>query len=166
LAVVGAAWIYLLICKWPGELGFVLAFAMILTWPLGLIALAIIPLVSALRRRWYEAGSWLVGALIVFALWRPMMDSCDYAHLLIMLPFYSAKVAAAPNDHGRELVVDDWSVGLAFTPSIFLVYDDSGRITRPISRQAPPLTNLGGLETDCSGQAQPLMLHYYLCDVD
>jgi len=166
IAVVGAAWLYLLICQWAGELGFILTLAMIFLGPFAALAFAFIPLVCALRRRWWLAGSWLLGPAIVFALWRPMIASGDYAHLLIMLPFYNAKIAAAPIDHGRALMVDDWSIGLAGSPSTFLIYDDSDRIARPLRQQSPPLTHLGGFETDCSGHVRPLRLHYYLCNAD
>lgn len=165
LAATACVAILLFLCSLPGQLGFILiplTFFALLAAP---IAVVVISIALALKRRPRRAVSALLILVLPILLWGGItwIDDCLHMWLTESFGFGQVGTNSRPDQIGFSTA--DWSTGLAGGPSTFLIHDLSDQVALPVARHSHPDPLEGGIGEDCSGTVRHLLGHYYVCRI-
>jgi len=155
----------LFLCSLPGTLGFLLIPITVLGTPAFGIGLLVWSLILFFRRRPRKAISILFALLAPVLLFRPIIWVSDCLHLGLTVGFGLAQLGPNKKPDSSQILVADWSTGLAGGPDTFLLHDSSDQVALPESQHTRPDPLQGGVGEDCSGKVRRVLGHYYVCDV-
>lgn len=152
----------MLLCGLPGLLSFILIPVTVLGGPLLIAALLIWAVSLSVRQRWRRAASAFVAAVLPILLLQPISWTADFVHLGLTVGLGIGQLNDTYTQDDSRFQAHDWSVGLAGSPSTFLLYDETDEITWPLARRRGHIVPEESLEKECAARVRHLVGHYYV----
>jgi hypothetical protein len=154
-----------LICQLPGLLSTLLIPFLLLVYGVSLIVIPALTVYFFIKKGLRKGASAFLILLLPLLLWRPINWVADIAHIGLTTRFGVGQLDTHSESSDGTFEAYDWSVGLAISPSIFLIHDLTDEIALPLAQHTHPLSSELGFGEECAGRVKRLMTHYYVCSL-
>jgi hypothetical protein len=155
-----------LLCQLPGWVSLILIPFTLLGYAIALFVILGMGMYFFIKKRPRRGASVLSVILLPALLWRPLIWSADLVHLGLTTGFGVGQLGTPRKSRVGDFIVYDWSVGLAISPSIFLIHDGSDEISLPMAQHPHPASSEIGFGEECAGKVEHLIRHYYICTIE
>jgi len=153
-----------LLCQLPGWVSLVLIPISLIFYGTALFVILAMAVYCFVKKCPKRGISVLLALLLPVLLWRPINRAADVVHLGITSGFGGGQLGAPSKSSDGNFVAYDWSVGLAGSPSTFLIHDVTDEIALPMAKHTHPPTSENGFGEECAGKVRRLISHYYVCN--
>jgi hypothetical protein len=152
-----------LVCQLPGTVSILMIPIALLVYAAASIIVFGMTVLRVVQKRPRRGASIFLILLLPVILWLPINRAADFVHLGLTALFGAGQLGEPSISIDGKFIAYDWSVGLAGGLNTFLIYDATDEVTLPLAKQTKPSGLPNELSEECSGRAQRLLSHYYVC---